>query len=851
MFYLKLGFIVYFNKIIFNFNVLNYYTNMKISLNWLKSYINFNLSNDELHFLLTDIGLEVESIESYESVKGGLKGLVVGHVLEKEKHADADKLSVCKVNVGHEVLQIVCGAPNVAAGQKVIVALVGTKIFPSQGEPFEIKKAKIRGVESVGMICAEDEIGLGASHDGILVLDENTEVGMLASFLFGIENDYIIEIGLTPNRTDAFSHIGVARDLAAALSFRNKIDVALELPTDYLILPTQKVDFKIEVENTQASPKYLGLIIQNIKVQESPKWIQNRLKAIGQKPINNIVDITNFVLHEFGQPLHAFDLSEVKGNKIIVKNLPAKTKFTALDNSVIELHEEDLMICDGESNGMCIAGVYGGAKSGVKESTTSIFLESAYFDSKTIRRTSTRHGLRTEAATHFEKGIDPNITKKALLRAAQLIVEIANGEIASEVYNVTSKTIEPFKVTLEYANVKRLTGADISKEDTEKILSLLEIKIIENVDIVDTRSSAYLLEVPPYRTDVMREADVIEDILRIYGFNNVPIPTKLNASVNFTNQFDADKLYNKTADSLVNFGFYEMMNNSITKSKYQSTLQNQSSENWVRLLSSVNTELDVMRNNMLFTGLESVSHNINHKNSNVKLFEFGKTYHKNDVVVGEEQKQPQYSENNHLAIFIAGNRSASNWNTPNKKSDFYYLKSIVDAIFSKIGIENINVFDNDLSEIFNYSLVYKKGEKKIAEFGKVNPKFTKLFDIKQDLFFADINWDNILLLAKRVNINYKEISKYPAVKRDLALLLDKKVKFAEIKLIAEKFGKKILRNIELFDIYEDEKIGKENKSYAVSFTFRDDTKTLQDADIESVMSKLMSEYQTQLKAIIR
>ena len=546
--------------------------------------------------------------------------------------------------------------------------------------------------------------------------------------------------------------------------------------------------------------------------------------------------------------MHAFDLSAIKGNKIIVKNLPAKTKFTALDNSVIELHEEDLMICDGEGNGMCIAGVYGGAQSGVKETTTAIFLESAYFDSKTIRRTSTRHGLRTEAATHFEKGIDPNITETALLRAAQLIVEIANGEIVSDVYNVTSKSIEPFPVTLEYANVKRLTGADISKEDVERILGLLEIKIVENIN---THSSAYLLDVPPYRTDVTREADVIEDVLRIYGFNNVPIPTKLNASINFSNQFDADKLYNKIADSLVNFGFYEMMNNSITKSKYQSTLQNQSNENWVRLLSSVNTELDVMRNNMLFTGLESVSHNINHKNSNVKLFEFGKTYHRNDVVVGEENQQPQYTENNHLAIFISGNRSATNWNTPNKKSDFYYLKSIVDAIISKIGIENINVFDNELSETFDYSLVYKKGEKKIAEFGKVNPKFTKQFDIKQDLFFADINWDTILLLAKRVNINYKEISKYPAVKRDLALLLDKKVKFAEIKSIGEKFGKKILRNIELFDIYEDEKIGKENKSYAVSFTFKDDTKTLQDADIESVMSKLMSEYQTQLKAIIR
>jgi phenylalanyl-tRNA synthetase beta chain len=668
---------------------------MRISLNWLKSYIHFDLSNEELHNLLTDIGLEVESIEPYESVKGGLKGLVVGHVLEKEKHADADKLSVCKVDVGSEVLQIVCGAPNVAAGQKVVVALVGTKLYPSTGEPFEIKKAKIRGVESVGMICAEDEIGLGASHAGIMVLDENTEVGMQAAFLFGIENDYVIEIGLTPNRTDAFSHIGVARDLAAALSFRTKKEHSLNLPKLTTHDSRLTTDFQIEVENTTACPKYLGVVIQNIKVGESPSWLKNRLKAIGQKPINNIVDITNFVLHEFGQPLHAFDLSEIKGNKIIVKNLPAKTKFTALDNSVIELHEEDLMICDGESNGMCIAGVYGGAKSGVKNETTAIFLESAYFDPKSIRRTSTRHGLRTDAATHFEKGIDPAVTETALLRAVQLISELANGEVASEVYKMESKTFEPFNVSLEYKNIKRLTGADISKEDTKKILDLLEMKIAS-----ENETTLELL-VPPYRTDVTREADVIEDILRIYGFNNVVIPTKLNASVNFSKSFDADKLYNNTADNLVNFGFYEMMNNSITKSKYQSLLKNQSSDNWVRLLSSINVELDVLRNNMLFSGLESVSHNINHKNSNVKLFEFGKTYHKNE----------EYTENNHLAIFISGNKSTTNWNTPGKKSDFYFIKSIVDALLSKIGITAFDVLDNELSETFNYSLVYKKGQK--------------------------------------------------------------------------------------------------------------------------------------------
>ncbi|MDB5226129.1 MAG: Phenylalanyl-tRNA synthetase beta chain [Bacteroidota bacterium] len=826
---------------------------MKISLNWLKSYLEFNLPNEELKDLLTDIGLEVESMESYESVKGGLKGLIVGHVIEKEKHPDADKLSVCKVDTGHEILQIVCGAPNVAAGQKVIVALTGSKLFSAEGEPFEIKKAKIRGVESNGMICAEDEIGLGSSHEGILILDANIPTGKSVSDLFNIENDYVIEIGLTPNRTDAFSHIGVARDLAAALSFRNNKEYKLLIPEEKLkVASNPEKDFTVEVKNKVACPRYSGLIIKNIKVAESPAWLKNRLKAIGQKPINNIVDITNFVLHEFGQPLHAFDLSEIKGKKIVVGNLPSKTKFTALDKSVIELHEEDLMICDGEGNGMCIAGVYGGIASGVKDSTTSIFLESAYFDPKTIRRTSTRHNLRTEAAIHFEKGIDPDITVTALKRAAQLITEIAGGEIASPVYDLQNKIFEPFKVELEYDHVKRLTGADISKEDIIKILGLLDIRIDEEVDAYPMNISPDALSlsllVPPYRADVTREADVIEEILRIYGFNNVLIPAKLNASLNFTDPFDPDKLYNRTADTLVDFGFYEMMNNSITKSKYQSNLKNSPEENWVRLLSSINVELDVMRNNMLFSGLEVLSYNINHKNSNIKLFEFGKTYElKNSKAITSDS----YSEKNHLAIFLSGNTYAGNWKTPSHKTDFYNLKSLVDLVLSKIGISDIDAMDNELSEIFDYSLVYKNSGNKLVEFGKVQAQFNRLFDIKQEVYFADFDWDNIISLAKNVNINYKEISKYPAVKRDLALLLDKKVKFSEVKSIGEKFGKKILRNIELFDIYEDDKIGKENKSYAVSFTFRDDNKTLLDTDIESVMSKLIKEFQTQLNAVIR
>ena len=808
---------------------------MKISLNWLNTYINHNLTNDELQYLLTDIGLEVESIEPYESVKGGLKGLVVGHVLEKEKHPDADKLSVCKVDVGTEVLQIVCGAPNVAAGQKVIVALIGTKLYPTSGESFEIKKSKIRGVESFGMICAEDEIGFGTSHAGIMVLENTAIVGAPAAEIFGVENDFVIEIGLTPNRTDAFSHIGVARDLAAALSFRNKKEYPLNLPSFNAHSSTHKSDFSVTVENTAACPKYFGIAIENIQVKESPSWLKNKLKAIGVKPINNIVDITNFVLHEYGQPLHAFDLSAIKGNKIVVKNLPTKTKFTTLDNSVVELHEEDLIICDGENNGMCIAGVYGGANSGIKENTTALFLESAYFDPKTIRRTSTRHGLRTDAAMHFEKGIDPNITEKALCRAASLIIEMTGGKVNSELYKAISKEFKAFSVTLETANVKRLTGADITNDEIKQILQLLEI------EIANETATTLQLQIPPYRTDVTREADVIEEILRIYGFNNITIPTKLNASISFSSAFDADKLYNKIADTLVNFGFYEMMNNSITKSKYQEKLKNLPSENWVRLLSSINAELDVMRNNMLFTGLESVAHNINHKNNNVKLFEFGKTY----------TKTPEYVEKNHLAIFISGNKSTANWNTPLRKTDFFYVKSLVDSILSKIGINTIETEEIETSEIFSYAIKYKKGTKNIVEFGKLNTRIIKLFNIKQEVYFVDFDWDTILKLATKVNIANKEIPKYPSVKRDLALLLNKKIKFDAVKLIAEKFGKKILRNIELFDIYEDEKIGNENKSYAVSFTFRDDEKTLQDTDIDIVMKKLIQEYQTQLNAIIR
>ncbi|HNF49710.1 MAG TPA: phenylalanine--tRNA ligase subunit beta, partial [Chitinophagales bacterium] len=565
---------------------------MKISYNWLKSHIDIPFSIEELKDTLTDIGLEVEAVEPFESIKGGLKGLITGHVIEKEKHPDADKLSVCKVDTDTEILQIVCGAPNVAAGQKVIVATVGSTVYPTNGEAFAIKKAKIRGVESFGMICAEDEIGLGTAHDGILILDKQTEVGKQVAELYNVENDYLFEIGLTPNRTDAFSHIGVARDLAACLTFRTKKAYKLSEAETVNYLENCKNlhnDFSVEIENKAACPYYSGIILTDIQVKESPQWLKNRLLCIGQKPINNVVDITNFILHEYGQPLHAFDLNEIKGNKIIVKNLPEKTKFLALDNSTIELHQEDLMICDGDENGMCIAGVYGGLESGVKNSTTAIFLECAYFDPKTIRRTSMRHTLRTESAIHFEKGIDPNIQEKALNHAIHLLTALANAQPASPVYIAQSEQIRfdgknykaPFDVTLALSDIHKLTGAAISKKEAEEIAGLLDIQVKD----ISTDDSLHLA-VAPYRTDVYRPADVIEEILRIYGFNNVPIPTKLNASIQFSKHDFKDKLYNKTADFLVARGFFEMMNNSIVKSKQQAALKNENEENWVRLLSS-------------------------------------------------------------------------------------------------------------------------------------------------------------------------------------------------------------------------------------------------------------------------
>ncbi len=807
---------------------------MEISLNWLRDYVDIPLSVEEISVLLTDIGLEVEGVEDYVSIKGGLEGLVVGFVQEKEKHPDADKLSVCKVDIGNEVLQIVCGAPNVAAGQKVIVALVGTQIFPTKGEPFLIKKAKIRGVESVGMICAEDEIGIGESHDGILVLDENTEIGIPVSSLFNVYKDTIIEIGLTPNRSDAHSHIGVARDLLAAYNYRNNKNIKLKAIETYQ--DTHKIEqgFKVSVEDKEDCPKYLGILLGNISIQESPIWLQNKLRAIGQKPINYIVDVTNFVMHELGQPLHAFDLTAISGNEIIVKKVKENTPFITLDGSEIKLSGTELMICNAEEP-ICIAGVYGGKKSGVTENTKSIFLESAYFNPKSIRKTSTKHQLKTDAATHFEKGIDPNITQIALERAIFLLQQIdSNITLLSNMYNIENEEFNHFEIKLNFNKIRQFTGASITNEQILKILDLLEIKVINLTDLGTD------LLVPPYRADVQREVDVIEDILRIYGFNNILIPSKINASVNITETKNPEQIYEQVANDLTSIGYAEILTNPLSKSKLIEKFE-PARENWVNLLSSINVELDVLRNNMLFSTLETVSYNNNHKNSNLRLFELGRTYHKN----GQD-----YIEQEHLILCHFGLKQEPNWKATAQKIDFFTLKTSVNRLLQKIGINQFEITFSE-SKYFDYGLEYAINDAIIVKFGKVSSNWTILFDIKQEVYFAEFNWLKLIELYNSNKVSYKPISKFPSVKRDLALLLNKEIKFGELKTVAEKIGKKLLQKIDIFDIYTDDKMKANEQSYALSFIFKDEHKTLQDADIDSIMQKMIQVFQKEFNATVR
>ncbi|WP_299554177.1 phenylalanine--tRNA ligase subunit beta [Seonamhaeicola sp.] len=808
---------------------------MKISYNWLKQFIKTDWAPEKTGELLTDLGLEVEGIETYQSVQGGLEGVVVGEVLTCAKHPNADKLKVTTVDIGEdEPVQIVCGAPNVAAGQKVPVATIGTTLYTPEGESWKIKKGKIRGEESFGMICAEDELGLGTSHDGIMVLDDDLKAGTPCADIFDIENDQVFEIGLTPNRADAMSHLGTARDLKAGLLQK---DINLELITPSVSafrVDNRMLKMDVEVINKELAPRYCGVTISGIKVKESPEWLQNRLKAIGLSPINNIVDATNYVLHELGQPLHAFDAIKIADNKVEVKTLEKGTKFVTLDGVERELHEDDLMICDGEKP-MCIAGVFGGIHSGVTESTTSIFLESAYFNPVSIRKSAKRHGLNTDASFRFERGIDPNITEYALKRAALLIQELAGGEITSDIVDIYPNKIEDFQVRLSFDNAKKLIGEEIPRETIKSILTSLEIKV-NNVT-----EAGLGLTVPAYRNDVQREADVIEEVLRVYGYNNINTTEKLNASISSTSRFDDHRIQNVVGDQLVSQGFYEIMANSLTTPKYVELSDQLKEEHNVSMVNPLSTDLGVMRQSLLFSGLEAVSYNINRKQDNLKLFEFGKTYH---------HYNGSREEFKHLSVFVTGNRASERWTNTIQKSDFFYLKGTISSILDRLGLSRYKASPVK-NDVFSEGVSLSLGKNKLVDFGLVNKKVLKHFGISQDVLFADFNWDTILDMVKHNKVTFKDIPKYPAVRRDFALLLDESVSFEDIDKIASQTEKQLLKDVDLFDVYQGKNLPKGKKSYAVSFTLQDENKTLTDKQIDKIMTKLQTNFEKQLGAELR
>ena len=808
---------------------------MKISYNWLKQFLQTDWEVNKTSELLTDLGLEVEGVETIESIKGSLEGVVVGEVLTCIQHPNADRLKLTTVDLGSgDPVQIVCGAPNVAVGQKVPVATIGTMLYDDLGVGFKIKKGKIRGEESHGMICAEDELGLGASHDGILILDDKLKSGTKAADVFNIEVDKVFEIGLTPNRADAMSHYGVARDFRAGL-IQHGINLELITPSvsDFQV-DERRLRIDVEVSKKELAPRYCGISIVDVEVKDSPEWIQNRLKSIGITPKNNIVDITNYVLHELGQPLHAFDAEKIEGNKVLVKTLESGTKFTSLDGVERELHAEDIMICDAASNPLCIAGVFGGINSGVTEKTTSIFLESAYFDPVFIRKTAKRHALNTDASFRFERGIDINFTKYALKRAAILIKEYSNGKIASDVMDFYPEKVEDFQVFLSYENAFRLIGQEIDKETIKNILASLEIKISSETE------GGLGLTIPSYRVDVQREADIIEEILRVYGYNNIKFSHKLNSSISFKNNKDI-YLENIIANQLTSLGFNETMANSLTKEDYISLSKNLKTEFNVSMLNPLSNDLKVLRQSLLFSGLESISYNINRKNNSLKLYEFGKTYHKYDH---------GYQEDKHLTLFISGTRTKDTWTNSSLNSDFFYLKGIIISILERLGISNVKTGPTK-SDIFSEGIVFSLGKKKLLEFGVVNRQILKEFGIKQEVLFADFDWSSMLSISGKKTMKVSNLTKFPLVKRDLALLLDEKVTFKEIYDLAFQSERNLLKDVDLFDVYQGEKLPEGKKSYAVSFVLQDKNKTLEDRQIDKIMQKLQQSFEKNLQAVLR
>ncbi|MES2567151.1 MAG: phenylalanine--tRNA ligase subunit beta [Bacteroidota bacterium] len=806
---------------------------MKISYNWLKTLIKTDLTPQQIDEYLTSSGLEVEGIESFESIKGGLKGIIIGEVIEKEKHPDADKLNITKVNVGAtDLLTIVCGAQNVAVGQKVLVAMIGAKLYPTTGESIEIKKSKIRGVASEGMICAEDEIGLGTSHEGILVLPEHAKVGTPAAEFFKLQEDSVLEIGLTPNRADAASHYGVARDLAAILNCKNNTDTFCAELHNIFELPEASNITKVDViiENPEACKRYSGLVISGITVKPSPDWLKNSLLAIGLRPINNIVDITNFVLHDLGQPLHAFDLNKITGNKIIVKTGLEKKKFKTLDGVERTLHNEDLMICN-ESEPMCMAGVFGGLESGVNESTTSVFLEAAYFNPAFIRKTSKQHGFKTDSSFRFERGTDPEMTITALKRAAALIFECAGGVLSMDLLDIYPEKLEPFKVAFSYTNCQTLIGKEIDRSIIKHIILSLGIKIEQE------GNDGLLLAVPQYKTDVTREADVIEEVMRIYGYNNVEESTQIKFTANFADREKATVAENTTANLLIGFGFNEMMGLSLTKESYYPD-----ETPLVKILNPLSADLNVMRQKMLYGGLETLAYNINRKQADLKLFEFGKTYEKSE-------SDFKYSETKHLILLATGRKYVENPFGENNKVDFAFIKSCIESILLKLSIKFKTT--ELIDEQFAYGLSYANKNKHLVSFGLVDKSICKKMDVNVETFYADFNWDNVLSLIGKTKLEFTEIPRFPSVRRDLALLLDKKITYKEIEELAFNAERKLLKTVNLFDIYEGDKMEAGKKSYAVSFMLQDDEATLNDKQIDNVMQKLIKTYTEKLGATLR
>jgi len=808
---------------------------MKISYNWLKQFLQIDWEATKTGELLTDLGLEVEGIETKESIKGALKGIIVGEVLTCIQHPNADRLKVTTVDLGTDgIVQIVCGAPNVAVGQKVPVATIGTTLYDKQGEGFKIKKGKIRGEESFGMICAEDELGLGAGHDGIMVMDAALKPGIPVAAVFNIEVDEIFEIGLTPNRSDAMSHFGVARDLRAGLMQQ---DINLELISPSVSnfhVDERTLRFDVEVDKKEQALRYCGISITDVKIKASPKWIQNKIKAIGLTPKNNIVDITNYVLHELGQPLHAFDAQKIKGNKVLVKTLKEGTKFTTLDGVERVLSSEDIMICDADSTPLCIAGVFGGSGSGVTEQTTSIFLESAYFNAVSVRKTAKRHALNTDASFRFERGIDINLTKYALKRAALLIEEYAGGKMGSDISDFYPEKIEDYQVFFSYENAYRLIGQEIPKETIKKILASLEIKINSETE------GGLGLTIPSYRTDVQREADIIEEILRVYGYNNIEFSHKLNTSISFDSNKDT-KVESTIANQLTSLGFNETMANSLTKPAYSALSENINEAANVAMLNPLSNDLKVLRQSMLFSGLESVSYNINRKNNSLKFYEFGKTYHKFNE---------KYQEDKHLTLFLTGSRTSESWSNDDRIVDFFYVKGIVNNVLTRLGMTSLKSSPTK-QDIFSEGITLSLGKMKLVDLGVVKGSLLKEFGIKQNVLFADFNWGTILKLTGNKNIKVVDLPKFPAVKRDLALLLDSKIEFKELYNLAFQSEKILLKEVDLFDVYEGDKLPEGKKSYAVSFLIQDETKTLTDKQIDKVMQKLQQTFEKNLQAVLR